>query len=240
LSGSTKDWVFLHQGGERIAAGDYEFRNRVYSPTLGRWLSNDPLGFEAGDVNTYRHVGNSPGNGLDPSGLEQGYWFDYIVAVPPICRLGSEWFRSRDLDQRLGDLKEKQLNKEYILDKVMKAPVGNGTAGEGRNNTFDPNFNVNQQQAKGDIRVGGQIIKAQWDYLPSIGPVFTRQMLSKSKIIAEGPRIDKVDKLVERFGGIPGNWKKKKGTDSNGREWHWYEYKGKRYGEKPAGDPDPF
>jgi RHS repeat-associated protein len=69
LSGSSKDWVFLHQGGEKIAAGDYEFRNRVYSPTLGRWLSIDPLGFEAGDVNTFRSSANSPGNYNDPSGL---------------------------------------------------------------------------------------------------------------------------------------------------------------------------
>jgi RHS repeat-associated protein len=69
LSGSAKDWVFLHQGGERIAAGDYEFRNRVYSPSLGRWLSNDPLGFNAGDQNWYRSIGNNPGNGGDPSGL---------------------------------------------------------------------------------------------------------------------------------------------------------------------------
>jgi RHS repeat-associated protein len=69
-SGSSKDWVCLHQGGEKIAAGDYEFRNRIYSPTLGRWLSNDPIGFSAGDVNTFRYVGNGPGNGLDPSGLE--------------------------------------------------------------------------------------------------------------------------------------------------------------------------
>jgi len=69
LSNSAKDWVFLHQGGERIAAGDYEFRNRVYSPSLGRWLSNDPLGFEAGDQNWYRAIGNNPGNKNDPSGL---------------------------------------------------------------------------------------------------------------------------------------------------------------------------
>ena len=69
LSSSAKDWVFLHQGGERIAAGDYEFRNRVYSPSLGRWLSNDPLGFEAGDQNWYRSIGNNPGNGEDPEGL---------------------------------------------------------------------------------------------------------------------------------------------------------------------------
>ena len=73
LSGSAKDWIFLHQGGERIAAGDYEFRNRVYSPSLGRWLSNDPLGFDAGDQNWYRAIGNNPGNGLDPSGLHKGH-----------------------------------------------------------------------------------------------------------------------------------------------------------------------
>jgi RHS repeat-associated protein len=69
ISTSAKDWVFLHQGGEKIAAGDYEFRNRVVSPTLGRWLSNDPLGFEAGDVNTYRTEINSPVNQVDPEGL---------------------------------------------------------------------------------------------------------------------------------------------------------------------------
>ena len=72
LSASAKDWVFLHQGGERIAAGDYEFRNRVYSPNLGRWLSNDPLGFNAGDQNWYQAVGNNPGNGTDPSGFQGG------------------------------------------------------------------------------------------------------------------------------------------------------------------------
>lgn len=40
--------------------------NRWYSPSLGRWMSEDPI--EA-DVNSYRYVGNSPLNGVDPSGL---------------------------------------------------------------------------------------------------------------------------------------------------------------------------
>jgi RHS repeat-associated protein len=83
LSNSAKDWVFLHQGGERIAAGDYEFRNRLYSPSLGRWLSNDPLGFEAGDQNWYRAIGNNPGNGLDPSGLDKWWiWTDPLYILP--------------------------------------------------------------------------------------------------------------------------------------------------------------
>ena len=77
LSGSAKDWVFLHQGGERIAAGDYEFRNRVYSPSLGRWLSNDPLGFRAGDVNFYRYIQNRPIQFTDPNGT-----------IPPLAAAG--------------------------------------------------------------------------------------------------------------------------------------------------------
>jgi hypothetical protein len=71
ISVSTKAWDILHQGAKADIIGDYDFRNRVYSPTLGRWLTNDPIGFSAGDVNTFRYVGNGPGNRSDPSGL----WF---------------------------------------------------------------------------------------------------------------------------------------------------------------------
>jgi RHS repeat-associated protein len=71
ISVSTKGWDILHQGAKTDIIGDYDFRNRVYSPTLGRWLSNDPIGFEAGDVNTFRYVGNGPGEKLDPDGLQE-------------------------------------------------------------------------------------------------------------------------------------------------------------------------
>jgi RHS repeat-associated protein len=43
-------------------------RARWYSPGAGRWLSEDPLGFGAGDTNLYRYVGNSHLNYTDPSG----------------------------------------------------------------------------------------------------------------------------------------------------------------------------
>lgn len=35
----------------------------------GRWLTEDPVGFAAGDTNLYRYVGNSPTNVSDPTGL---------------------------------------------------------------------------------------------------------------------------------------------------------------------------
>ena len=69
LSGSAKDWLFLHQCGERIASGDYEFRNRVYCPSLGKWLSNDPLGFNAGDPGSFRAYKNNPTQSLIPVGF---------------------------------------------------------------------------------------------------------------------------------------------------------------------------
>jgi RHS repeat-associated protein len=43
--------------------------NRWYDSSVGRWLSEDPIGFAAGDANLYRYVGNSPINTTDPSGL---------------------------------------------------------------------------------------------------------------------------------------------------------------------------
>jgi hypothetical protein len=41
----------------------------MYSPTLGRFITTDPAGFQAGDVNLYRFVEDNPTNLLDPSGL---------------------------------------------------------------------------------------------------------------------------------------------------------------------------
>ena len=47
----------------------YYYRARYYNPTIGRFISNDPIEFLAGDFNFYRYVGNDPVNFVDPSGL---------------------------------------------------------------------------------------------------------------------------------------------------------------------------
>ncbi|MGB4727484.1 MAG: RHS repeat-associated core domain-containing protein [Thermogutta sp.] len=43
--------------------------NRWYDARVGRWLSEDPLGFDGGDSNLYRYVRNAGIIGLDPIGL---------------------------------------------------------------------------------------------------------------------------------------------------------------------------
>ncbi|HTU92000.1 MAG TPA: RHS repeat-associated core domain-containing protein, partial [Gemmataceae bacterium] len=55
-------------------AGNYQFDARNYSPADGRFVSQDPLGFKAGDTDLYRYVGNRPTNLVDPSGMMKIGW----------------------------------------------------------------------------------------------------------------------------------------------------------------------
>ena len=62
---------FMFTGREYFPTiGLYDYRNRIYSPVIGRFLQIDPLGFDAGDENLFRYVGNNPVNGTDPEGTQ--------------------------------------------------------------------------------------------------------------------------------------------------------------------------
>ena len=43
-------------------------RARYLSTQQGRWLTQDPIGFDSGDFNLYRYVGGRPTVAIDPSG----------------------------------------------------------------------------------------------------------------------------------------------------------------------------
>lgn len=45
-------------------------RVRSYDASTGRWQSQDPAGFEAGDSNLYRYVTNMPTLATDPAGQD--------------------------------------------------------------------------------------------------------------------------------------------------------------------------
>ncbi|MGA1825362.1 MAG: CARDB domain-containing protein [bacterium] len=71
----------VHQSGDLInpytytgreydpESGLYYYRARYYDAKIGRFLSQDPIGFGSGDLNLYRYVNNNPVNWIDPYGL---------------------------------------------------------------------------------------------------------------------------------------------------------------------------
>ena len=69
--GSTSyEWKNQHQGLRWDASvGNYNNRERDYSPTFGRFLQMDPIQFESKDLVLYRYVENNPITGYDPTGL---------------------------------------------------------------------------------------------------------------------------------------------------------------------------
>ena len=57
-----------YTGRENDGTSLYYYRARYYSPTLQRFISEDPMDFAAGETNLYSYVANSPCNYTDPSG----------------------------------------------------------------------------------------------------------------------------------------------------------------------------
>ena len=60
---------FMFTGREYATAfGFYEYRARAYHPGLGRFMSEDPKLFDAGDYNLFRYCHNDPIDFTDPTG----------------------------------------------------------------------------------------------------------------------------------------------------------------------------
>jgi len=60
--------LFQYTGRVPVADNLYYYRARFYDPEAGRFISEDPIGFEGGDINLYRYVENNSINNNDPTG----------------------------------------------------------------------------------------------------------------------------------------------------------------------------
>jgi RHS repeat-associated protein len=68
-SNPTVSFRYGYTGRELdLESGLHYYRARYYDSNVGRFISVDPIGFDAGDTNLYRYVFNSSTNHTDPSG----------------------------------------------------------------------------------------------------------------------------------------------------------------------------
>jgi RHS repeat-associated protein len=65
-----REYAATYRGTYVASLAFYEYRARAYNPTLGRFMSEDPKLFEAGDYNLFRYCHNDPIDFTDPMGLD--------------------------------------------------------------------------------------------------------------------------------------------------------------------------
>jgi RHS repeat-associated protein len=66
-AGTFDRYLFMAREANRVGLG-YHFRARTMDAGIGRFTSEDPSRFDAGDATVYRFVNNSPTNFTDPTG----------------------------------------------------------------------------------------------------------------------------------------------------------------------------
>jgi len=78
-----------------IETGNYYYRERYYDARIGRFLSEDPIKLQGGDINFYRYVWNIPVYFLDPYGLKVGDWWDFPANIDRAREIAAEELAKR-------------------------------------------------------------------------------------------------------------------------------------------------
>ena len=149
LSSSAYSNRFLFTGREYANAfGFYEYRARAYNPTLGRFMSEDPKLFDAGDYNLFRYCHNDPIDMTDPMGLQ-----DTVATSSP-----------RQTSQLIGEIREgqRQLAHLQALQKALGWP-GHGATQMGQ---------VNYALSQTGVQLRASYAQLNQEKLSQLGSVF--------------------------------------------------------------------
>jgi len=109
--------------------GFYYMRARYYDPEVGRFVSEDPIGFDGG-LNLYAYVGGNPISAVDPTGLELRI-YNRPVTAAPLSWIGANhaFLYSTETDQAWGTASSSgsgaQVNERAVINNGAYAVVPN-------------------------------------------------------------------------------------------------------------------
>ncbi|OFW24626.1 MAG: hypothetical protein A3H27_03670 [Acidobacteria bacterium RIFCSPLOWO2_02_FULL_59_13] len=92
FSGASNSSSYQYTGRENDGTGLYYYRNRYSHPQLQRFMSEDPIEFDGGDVNLYNYVGNAPLDFVDPLGLTHAERHGSHRNLRDACRIPNNCF----------------------------------------------------------------------------------------------------------------------------------------------------
>lgn len=162
-SSDLYNWVYRFQGGRYDpVSGLYNFRNRDYSPTLGRWMEQDPLGYVDG-ANRYLAFVSDPIRNVDPTGTKvpgelSGGW--KLVKGPPSPTFPPVVVERIDLDHGPGVHTDYELKIKFdeweLADAFLQSPrIGAGISGS-FNVTYGKTVTL---QVGTNVQVGSAAVK---------------------------------------------------------------------------------
>jgi len=106
----------------------YEYRARAYNAKLGRFMSEDPKLFDAGDYNLFRYCHNDPIDNVDPMGLadeRREPWYNHQEQAKDLDRLSASealWNRQMNFSSSFGAISYGM--RAYAAEQAFKISVG--------------------------------------------------------------------------------------------------------------------
>jgi RHS repeat-associated protein len=118
VTGTSNGNEFQYTGRENEGNGLYFYRARYYSPLLGRFIGEDPLGFLGGDTNFYAYTGDDPADFRDVFGLSRDCFPRNCGGLPP-----DPW----DKPKHLTDCAKNHLKQYFPAINLDSVPFYEGT-----------------------------------------------------------------------------------------------------------------